>query len=908
MRTTTVEQLQNLQQKPRCVRNVCVLAHVDHGKTSLVDSLVASNGIISTAMAGKLRYMDSRPDEQQRGITMKSSAIALKYNFGMKTIKKIHIYLNQCKNYYSGGEDVLINVIDSPGHVDFSSEVSTAVRLCDGAIVVVDVVEGVCPQTKVCIQQAWTENLKPVLVLNKVDRLVSEMKLQPLDAYVHLTQVLEQINAVMGELFASEAISNTTDTWTSGLDEADDSQLYFSPEQGNVVFASAVDGWAFDVAHFAGLFSAKLNLDKDELAKCLWGDFYLKGGKIATGAQEKAKKPLFVQLVLENLWAVYESRDKEKIKTMAEKLGVKMSARDARHPDPKVQIRALLAQWMPLASAVLEMICKQVPSPAELSDARAVGLMSSQHHTFECLPEESKSLKKDFLDCKSTDEAPVILYISKMIPVDKSTLPENKPKPLTAEEIARRKLLAREKHAQMMAQAEAGMHCTSLDERPPDPKKEEEQMEEMPGDDLVFVAFARVFSGTVKIGQSLYVLNPKHDPQEAIKKLNAGEELGPHIHPVEVRQLYILMGRDLEAVDFVPAGNVLGIGGLEEQVLKSATLASTVACPAFTELQQAAEPILRVAVEPRHPQQMPQLLRGLKLLNQADACVQVLVQESGEHVIVTVGEVHLQRCIDDLKTRYAKIEMNVSEPIVQFRETIIDPPKMDMVNEAIIDTTKIGENAVEVWTSNRQAYLKVLAVALPSEVATLLENNRQQLRQDPSKVKDQLKKAFASENWPEDTVDRIWTFGPRRCGPNILLNRIEGHPGSIWTEEGPNGGSFVNGFQLATLAGPLCEEPMMGICFVVQEFIEEGEVVTGQLMSAVKEACRKAFQAQPQRLMLAMYTCNILANADILGRSVAGEQATIGRRLLEPERRVAWRHIHQQKGLGRCLGQRNEAT
>lgn len=134
-------------------------------------------------------------------------------------------------------------------------------------------------------------------------------------------------------------------------------------------------------------------------------------------------------------------------------------------------------------------------------------------------------------------------------------------------------------------------------------------------------------------------------------QLESGEDLGPHVSEVEVRQLYLLMGRDLESVDEVAAGNVLGIGGLEEHVLKSATLSSTIACPAFTELQQAAEPILRVAVEPKQLQQMAQLVHGLKLLNQADACVQVLVQESGEHVIVTVGEVHLQRCIDDLITR-----------------------------------------------------------------------------------------------------------------------------------------------------------------------------------------------------------------------------------------------------------------
>lgn len=144
------------------------------------------------------------------------------------------------------------------------------------------------------------------------------------------------------------------------------------------------------------------------------------------------------------------------------------------------------------------------------------------------------------------------------------------------------------------------------------------------------------------------------------------------------------MGKELEELDEVPAGNIVGIQGLQDQVLKTATLSNNVYCPSFTDLTVMATPIFRVAVEPKNITDLPKLKKGLKLLNQADACVQVIVQENGEHVLVTLGEVHLERCIYDLENDYAKCAVNVSSPIVPFRETIVPLATFDMVNEAIV--------------------------------------------------------------------------------------------------------------------------------------------------------------------------------------------------------------------------------
>lgn len=992
MRLVDTKKLIELQNKPDNIRNICIIAHVDHGKTTLADSLVASNGIISPRMAGKLRYLDSRKDEQERGITMKSSAITLYYN--------------------SADIEYLVNLIDSPGHVDFSSEVSTAIRLCDGAIVIVDVVEGVCAQTKVALRQAWIENIQPVLVLNKMDRLITEMQLSPLDAYVHLTQILEQVNAILGELFTMDVHAKTSaetqeeeeqksspnkqktgntkevSEWASGLEDADDENLYFSPEKGNVVFASAVDGWGFRVKDFAKVLSEKLGVSVDILNKTLWGDFYLnsKTKRIMRGAQMKAKKPLFVQMVLENLWSVYENivirKDKEKLQKIVDSLKIKLTARDMRHTDPKVQLQAVCSQWLPLAAAVLDMCCEKLAPPTNLNEEKVEKLMCSAAMRFDSLPPETQKLKEHFIACSSKDDSPVIVFISKMFPVERALLPENKAMPLTQEELALRREQARQRHAERMSQPSGEENVSSeVSSTAISPLVEHTSVEsgsiidssasespKPPMDDDVFIAFARVFSGKLRVGQELYVLGPKHNPSSVLNKERKGEVIvdssltlkdlkhGQHITRVKVSNLYLLMGRDLQSLDDVPAGNVLGIGGLEEHVLKSCTLSSTVACPSFTELQLMATPILRVAVMPKHATDMPALVRGLRLLNQADSCVQVLVQETGEHVIVTAGEVHLQRCLDDLTQRYAKIEIKASEPIVPFRETIVPPPTIDMVNEIIQDSTttkKEKEGLITLWTANQKCCITINAVPLPSDVVGILESNSDLIKtydqyvvskrrksdiilsmkalsvtdseaqtavesesnpdkpdstglaqqEDDSltvltdrtlqaidKLKKELEKAFEDSKDPiwHNAVDKIWSFGPRRFGSNILLNRVDGLTCSFWDTNSEAvcdkdllslESSFVNGFQLATLAGPLCDEPMMGVAFVVSKWelnfgsdeTEESGAVTwgplsGQIMSCVKECCRKAFQAQPQRLMAAMYSCNIQVTADALGR------------------------------------------
>ncbi|RLA92956.1 MAG: elongation factor EF-2, partial [Deltaproteobacteria bacterium] len=154
-----IKKAKNLMNKLDYIRNIGIAAHIDHGKTTLSDNLLAGCGMMSEELAGKQLVLDYDEQEQARGITINTASASMVHNFE--------------------GNEYLVNLLDTPGHVDFGGDVTRAMRAVDGCVVVVCAVEGAMPQTETVIRQALRENVKPVLFINKVDRLINELKVTP---------------------------------------------------------------------------------------------------------------------------------------------------------------------------------------------------------------------------------------------------------------------------------------------------------------------------------------------------------------------------------------------------------------------------------------------------------------------------------------------------------------------------------------------------------------------------------------------------------------------------------------------------------------------------------------------------------------------------------------------------------
>jgi elongation factor 2 len=404
----TVDQMRAIMDLKHNIRSMSVIAHVDHGKTTLTDSLVQKAGIISAKAAGGMRYTDTRADEAERGITIKSTGISMFFEYDKDAgvpsgLSEEEEAANKAAFDETAAQDsnvqitensYLINLIDSPGHVDFSSEVTAALRVTDGALVVVDTIDGVCVQTETVLRQAISERVKPVLMVNKVDRALLELQLPAEELYQAFCRSIESVNVIIS-MYNDESLGD----------------VQVDPTKGNVAFGSGLHQWAFTLKRFAKVYGSKFGVPEDKMMSKLWGDWFFDAErKVWTTSDQGGKlERAFCQFIATPLTGLFEAIMNEKhgkVKKMLKAIGVELKADDAELTG-KALLKRVMQKWLPAGDTVLEMIVLHLPSPAKAQKYRVDTLYEGP------LDDATATAIRN---CDTRPGAPLCMYISKMVP------------------------------------------------------------------------------------------------------------------------------------------------------------------------------------------------------------------------------------------------------------------------------------------------------------------------------------------------------------------------------------------------------------------------------------------------------------------------------------------------------------
>jgi len=747
----SVTQIRKLMDTQANIRNLSVIAHVDHGKSTLTDSLIGKAGIIADARQGEARFMDTRDDEQDRSITIKSTCVSLFY---------------ERKELEDDGKTVkitpyLINLIDSPGHVDFSSEVTAALRVSDGALVVVDCIEGVCVQTETVLRQAIGERIKPVLFVNKLDRIFLELNMTPDEAFKTFRNSIESVNVIV-ETYTDEKLGN----------------IQVSPESGRVGFGSGLHAWGFTLADFANQYANKWGVIPEKLMKRFWGNncWHPGLGKWVrhdpiNNPYKKEGKPMnlqrgFCQFILAPMITLTNAimQDSEDIMWhIIDGLKLKLSPEERRERG-KPLLKICMRRWIPAGDALLDMIVNHLPSPNIAQRYRCEILYSGSLDDPIC---------ESIRNCDPKGH--LSMYISKMVPT-----------------------------------SEKGR----------------------------FIAFGRVFSGIVATGQSVRIYGPDYVPG---KKRD--------LYVKKVQRTLLMMGRYVEQLADCPCGNMVGLVGVDQYLLKSGTITTDEEAMPFNTMKFSVSAVVQVAVEPCSAQDLPKLVEGLKRLSKSDPLVQTRMAKSGEHIIAGAGELHLEICLKDLQEQYLKgAKIRISEPVVSYCEGIsarTGGPKPDgdgNFPEMVVAKSPNKHNRLYMW-----------AEPLTEELCKAIDEG------DVDPTMDYKKRARVMADdygWDVGDARKIWTFGcPPDCLPNIIcdaakgvqfLNEIKDH--------------VVGAFMQVTMGGCLADEQMRGVKINIDDVTLHADAIhrgAGQIMPCAKKVFYACQLASSPILFEPMYLVDI---------------------------------------------------
>jgi len=738
-----MEYLSDLMDCPDLIRNVALVGHLHHGKTSFVDCLIEQTHLdIEKRETRDLRYTDTLLSEQERGLSIKAQPVTL-------------VLPNNT------GKNFLFNIMDTPGHVNFSDEVSASLRLSDGIVLFVDASEGVMLNTDHLLKHALQERMSVTVCINKIDRLMLELKLPPNDAFYKIRHVIDEINSL---------ISTHSDSQDTPL---------ISPTNGNVCFASSQYGFCFTLESFAKVYSEHHgSFDYKAFSQRLWGDIYLnqKTRKFQKKPPQNNAPRSFVEFILEPLYKIFSQVvgdvDTSLPKALDE-LGVYVTKEEM-----KLNIRPLLrlvcSRFFGDFTGFASMCEKHVKSAKE-------GAKSKVEHTY--TGPQNSSLAQAMHECDP--EGPLMIHTCKMYSTD---------------------------------------------------------------DGVSFRVFGRVMSGTIRADQVVKVLGENYslDDEEDSRVVTMG-------------RLWVSEARYTVEVSRVPAGNWVLMEGVDEPVVKTSTITTKQVQDAhiFRPLKFCTSSVVKIAVEPVNPSELPKMLDGLRKVNKSYPLLNTKVEESGEHVILGTGELYLDSVMHDLRKMYAEIDIKVADPVVAFCETVVDTSSLKCFAE----------------TPNKKNKLTMIAEPLEKGVAEDIEQGVVSIDWNKKEVGEFFQNKY---QWDLLAARSIWAFGPDNAGPNILVDdTLPSEVDKLLLSNVKD--SIVQGFQWGTREGPLCDEPIRNVKFKILDAVISNDQVQrggGQIIPTARRVAYSAFLMATPRLMEPYMFVEVIAPADC----VSSVYTVLGRR------------------------------
>jgi len=348
-----------------------------------------------------------------------------------------------------------------------------------------------------------------------------------------------------------------------------------------------------------------------------------------------------------------------------------------------------------------------------------------------------------------------------------------------------------------------------------------------------FYAFGRVFSGLCETGQKVRIMGPNyvHGKKDDLNVKN-------------IQRTILMMGRTVEPIASVPCGNICGLVGVDQYLVKTGTISNIESAHNMKTMKFSVSPVVRVAVEPKNPQDLPKLVEGLKRLAKSDPMVLCMTEESGEHIIAGAGELHLEICLKDLEEDHACVPLKKSDPVVSYRESVSAESNQVCLSKS----------------PNKHNRLYMVAKPMPDGLAEDIDNGDVTDKQD---FKIRGRYLADKYEYNVDEARKIWCFGPEGTGPNIVIDATKGVQYLNEIKD-----SVVAGFQWATKEGVLCDENMRGIRFDVMDVTLHADAIHrggGQIIPTARRVFYASFLTASPTILEPVYLVEIQCPEQAVG-------------------------------------------